>query len=314
MEFTHMNDDGYPRMVDVSDKGITKRRAVACGMIELPEAVLESIRDNSIKKGDVISVAWLAGIMGAKKTPDLIPMCHPIFLSGVEMDLKLVADGIYIEAITKTTGQTGVEMEALTAVSIAALTIYDMCKSLGFDMVIREIRLLEKTGGKSDMRRDKNPVYEKELFGTVVSLNKSVKKGTKKTPVDTIHCVEGLGIEGDAHMGPGKRQVSLLALSSIEKVEEALGKRLEHGSFAENITVDSKILYTLPLGTKLAIGSSIHEVSQIGKTCHTSCNIGKTVGECVMPKEGIFTAVIEEGDIQVGDTIYRLKEVANEGG
>lgn len=308
MELTHMNADGYPKMVDVSDKGITKRRAVACGKIELPREVLEHIQDKSIKKGDVLSVAWLAGIMGAKKTPDLIPMCHPIFLSGVDMNLKIVEDGIYIEAITKTTGQTGVEMEALTAVSTAALTIYDMCKSLGYDMVIRDIRLLEKTGGKSDIKQTVEPVYEKEVFGTVISLNKSVKKGTKKTPVDAIHCVKDLGIEGDAHMGPGKRQVSLLALDSIKKVEEVLGKGLKHGSFAENITVDSGTLYTLPLGTKLAIGTSIHEVSQIGKTCHTSCNIGKAVGECVMPKEGIFTAVIKEGDIHVGDHIYLLKD------
>lgn len=156
MEFTHFNDHGQAKMVDVSDKGITDRTAIARGWIQVNQVIMSKIVSKDMKKGDVLSVAQIAGIMGAKRTSELIPMCHNIFLTGADLSFELAEDQnrIYITAEVKTAGQTGVEMEALTAVSIAALAVYDMCKAVDKGMVIGDIQLLEKTGGKSgDYRR-----------------------------------------------------------------------------------------------------------------------------------------------------------------
>ena len=159
-EFTHFNEAGRARMVDVSEKAATSRTATAQGRILMQPETLEKIRRGKIAKGDVLAVAQTAGIMGAKRTPDLIPMCHPLLITSVDIDFKEDPqpnrDGlcsITATATVKTTGQTGVEMEALTAVSAAALTIYDMCKAVDRGMVIADICLLEKAGGKSGTYR-----------------------------------------------------------------------------------------------------------------------------------------------------------------
>ena len=150
MELTHFNENGRARMVDVGDKRETKRTAVARGYIQMAEATLETIKNGGIKKGDVLSVAQVAGIIGSKKTWDLIPMCHNILIDGADISFEMGEDRIWVEAQVKTTGKTGIEMEALTAVSIACLTIYDMCKAIDKRMVIGDIKLIRKTGGKSD--------------------------------------------------------------------------------------------------------------------------------------------------------------------
>ncbi len=149
--FTHFDSDGKAVMVDVSDKDITERVAVAKGRVLMEEATLTLVREGGLKKGDVLSVARLAGIMGAKKTPDLIPLCHPLALTSVKCDLEIASDepAIEITATCKLKGRTGVEMEALTAVSVAALTVYDMCKAVDKGMRISNIRLIHKSGGKS---------------------------------------------------------------------------------------------------------------------------------------------------------------------
>jgi len=155
-EFTHFNEDGRARMVDVSAKASTERVATAQAKVLLRPETLEKIQQRTIAKGDVLAVAQVAGVMGAKKTPDLIPMCHPMLLTSVDIsfredrqpDLSGVCS-ITITATVKTTGQTGVEMEALTAASVAALTIYDMCKSVDRGMSFSEVCLLSKAGGKS---------------------------------------------------------------------------------------------------------------------------------------------------------------------
>ena len=150
-DFTHFDPQGRAVMVDVSDKAETDRVAVARGMVRMRPETLALIRSGGVKKGDVLSVARLAGIMGAKRTPDLVPLCHPVALGSVEIDLSLTdaPPTVEIEARCRLTGRTGVEMEALTAVSVAALTIYDMCKSVDRSMVIGEIRLVRKSGGRS---------------------------------------------------------------------------------------------------------------------------------------------------------------------
>ena len=148
-EFTHINAEGRAKMVDVGDKAFTDRTAIARGeILMLPETV-EKIKEGGMKKGDVIGVAQIAGITGAKKTSDLIPMCHNIFISGCDMDFAIKEDRVEITATLSTNGQTGIEMEALTAVSLAALTVYDMCKAVDKTMKIQNIRLIKKTGGRS---------------------------------------------------------------------------------------------------------------------------------------------------------------------
>jgi len=150
-ELTHIDADGNAIMVDVSDKDVTQRTATAKGSVFMEPATLKLIADNNVKKGDVLSVAQLAGIMAAKKTPELIPLCHPLALSSVTVDLKVDAtrNAVDITATCKLKGRTGVEMEALTAVSVAALTVYDMCKAVDRGMIISDVRLIQKSGGKS---------------------------------------------------------------------------------------------------------------------------------------------------------------------
>lgn len=149
--FTHFDDQGNARMVDVGGKEVTERVATAQGSVLMQPATIALIRQGGIKKGDVLSVARLAGIMGAKRTPDLIPLCHPLSLSSVTVDLSVdeARNAIDITATCKLTGKTGVEMEALTAVSVAALTVYDMCKAVDKGMRLTDIRLTHKSGGKS---------------------------------------------------------------------------------------------------------------------------------------------------------------------
>ena len=146
---SHVDAGGRVRMVDVSDKPVTAREAVARGRITMSQEALRIVRAGAIKKGDPLQTARLAGIMAAKRTADLIPLCHPLPLSHVEVELRELADGYEIEARARTTAQTGVEMEALTAVAVAALTVYDMVKAVDKAMVIGEIRLIEKRGGRS---------------------------------------------------------------------------------------------------------------------------------------------------------------------
>ena len=149
MDFTHFNDQGRAKMVDVGEKVPTRRTATAAARVLVNENTFALIRSGGMKKGDVLTVAQVAGVMGAKRTPDLIPMCHPILMDGIDLSLHLDEQrcAVEIQATVSCDGRTGVEMEALTAVSIAALTVYDMCKAVQKDMVITDIRLIKKTGG-----------------------------------------------------------------------------------------------------------------------------------------------------------------------
>lgn len=151
MDFTHFNESGRAKMVDVGEKNITVRTAVAAGRVLVSKSTFDLIKSGGMKKGDVLTVAQIAGVMGAKRTPDVIPMCHPILIDGIDLSLSLNEErlSVEIEATVSCAGRTGVEMEALTAVSVAALTVYDMCKAVQRDMEITDIRLLTKTGGKS---------------------------------------------------------------------------------------------------------------------------------------------------------------------
>jgi len=157
MDFTHFNNDGYARMVDVSEKNDTVRTATAQAVVHMQPATLQVIKSGGIKKGDVLGVSQVAGIMGAKQTSSLIPMCHPLMLTSVDIEFEMdeLNSNIIIRCQVKTTGKTGVEMEAISGVSVAAMTIYDMSKAIDRWMEITDIKLMEKMGGKSGhVKRD----------------------------------------------------------------------------------------------------------------------------------------------------------------
>jgi cyclic pyranopterin phosphate synthase len=154
-DFTHIDQEGNPTMVDISAKKMSLRKAIARSIVALPAEVAKNLIGNDIitKKGSVFQTAIVAGIMAAKKTGELIPLCHPLGLDDCKIDIQVNEQDLIIECTAITTGKTGVEMEALTGATIAALTVYDMCKALSHDIVIKEIKLMEKTGGKNDFKR-----------------------------------------------------------------------------------------------------------------------------------------------------------------
>ena len=149
MDFTHFNDEGRAKMVNVGDKDITSRKASASGKIHVNAETFRLIKTGGMKKGDVLTVAQVAGIMGAKKTPDIIPMCHPININGADISISLDDENLTVNvtATVSCSGRTDVEMEALTTVSVALLTVYDMCKAVQKDMIITDIKLISKSGG-----------------------------------------------------------------------------------------------------------------------------------------------------------------------
>src|SRR5664279_3607748 len=154
-ELSHLNEQGLATMVDVSEKKISQRKAVARSIVELPPAVYEKLTNGDIqtKKGSVFQTAIIAGIMAAKKTGELIPLCHPLGLDNCKIEIHMNGHELVIDCTATITSKTGVEMEALVGASIAALTVYDMCKALSHDIVIKEIKLMEKTGGKNEYKR-----------------------------------------------------------------------------------------------------------------------------------------------------------------
>jgi cyclic pyranopterin phosphate synthase len=276
-------------MIDITPKKETEREAVAYARIRMNPETLKLIKEGKLIKGDVLTTAEIAGIMAAKKTPYLLPLCHPLLLTNVKVEFDLPDEGNSVEvtATAKGIGKTGMEMEALVAASISVLTIYDMCKGVDKDMTIEEVYLLRKGGGKSGM------YIAPQRKARLVAICLSPEKGTKKEPIAEGWIEEGKGLSGDAHAG-GIREVSLLAIESIQKARRQ-GMKLNPGDSAENLVTSGIDLMALPLGTKLHIGNEvIIEVTQIGKEYHR--------GDFkLLPEEGIFARVIQGGLIKVGD-------------
>lgn len=300
-DLTHVNEQGRARMVDVSDKPRTHRTARAAGRVRMAPSTVELVRTGGAKKGDVLAVAQVAAIMAAKCCSDIVPMCHPVALTGVDVRFSLEPDGVAIEAECRCTGETGVEMEALTAVSAAGLTIYDMLKAHQRDMVIEEVRLLEKTGGKSGrFVRAEGPAAGAR--GTVEAVCTSAEKGVRKRPVEAIELRVGTGVVGDAHAGAWHRQVSLLPAEAVDELRDVLPD-LAPGDFAENVLMRGMDLKALPVGTVLLAGSAELVVTQIGKTCHNDCEIRRLTGRCAMPTEGVFCVVTRDGELRAGDAV-----------
>lgn len=315
-DLTHINEQGRARMVDVSAKQKTQRVARAAGFVRMAPATLELVRTGGCKKGDVLAVAQVAGIMAAKRCWELVPMCHPIQLTGVDVRFELVDDergcGVAIEAECRCCGETGVEMEALTAASVAGLTVYDMLKATQRDMVVDDVRLLEKSGGASGhfVRAEVGDAGDKAgaavpavADASVVAVSISEKKGTRKKPQESIELVVGHGVAGDAHAGNWHRMVSLLPEESVDVMREML-PNLAAGDFAENILTRGLSLKELPVGTVLTVGECELVVTQIGKKCHNDCEIHRLTGKCVMPTDGIFAVVTRGGVVRPGDPIH----------
>lgn len=295
---THVDRQGEARMVDVGDKAVTRRMARAGACVWMAAKTLRLLREQALPKGDVLAVAKIAGIMAAKRTFELVPLCHPLPLSFVDVSFSVVDEDsrVDIECVTRTEARTGVEMEALTGAAVAAITIYDMCKAVDRGMVIGDIRLLEKTGGKEDYLRPG------EETGVVVAVSVSSEKGERKSPVAAVELRAGHGLLGDAHAGSGERQVSLLAQESIDKMV-ALGLKFGPGDFAENVTTKGIDLLSLPVGSVLEVGEALLEITEIGKECHSHCAIYHQAGDCVMPREGVFAQVLEGGRVAAGDRV-----------
>jgi len=299
MQLSHVHHDGSARMVDISDKEATARKAVARSRVRVGRETLELITTDQLDKGDVLATARIAGIMAAKKTPDLIPLCHPLQLADIDISFNVLSSipAVDIYSTVKTTDRTGVEMEALAGASLAALTVYDMCKSVEKGIVVENTRLLKKTGGKSGTYLDS------ELTGEIAGVCRSEEKGTPKSEIPGGELREQWGLEGDAHAGQKLRQVSLLAAEDIAEME-ARGLDLDPGAFGENLITRGLNLPEIPVGTLLRIGEEVRlEVTQIGKECHDRCHIYHTVGDCIMPRRGIFARVLEGGPVRPGDGI-----------
>lgn len=282
MELTHTNCKNEINMVSVSNKESVRRIAKAYGKVKLLPEVINLIKENKIKKGNVLTTAKIAGIMSAKNTSGIIPLCHNIPIELIDIDFKLNDSSLEIFSNVESFTKTGVEMEALTAVSVAALTIYDMCKSADKNIVISEIKLLEKL----KLKKFK-----------ITSLNISKEKGVSKIPVNKILVKENFGIEGDAHASfDTDRQISLLDIHDM-KLSNEDGLLFKAGDFAENITTDGINFDEIKIGTKLFLGDVVAEVTQKSKKCHTGCNIQKMTGVCAMQKMGIFAKILKSGEV-----------------
>ena len=305
ISLSHIDSQGEARMVDVGGKAVTRRTARVGVRVWMAPATLKLLQEQALPKGDVLAVAKVAGIMAAKRTSELVPLCHPLALTQVDLEFKVVGEEsrIDIECETHTDDRTGVEMEALVGAAVAAITIYDMCKAVDRGMVIGDLRLLQKTGGKEDYVRPAGPVGVAGVAaGTVVAVNVSAAKGERKKSTSAVTLRVEHGIEGDAHAGEWHRQVSLLAQESIDKMTAA-GLDVGPGDFAENITTAGLEVDSLPLYTTLEMGEALVEVTQIGKECHSRCAIYHQAGDCVMPREGIFVKVLRGGRVAPGDSV-----------
>ena len=287
MALSHLDEQGKAVMVDVSSKPRVRR----CGPGRGPDPHggrkrFGLLRANLLKKGDALAVARVAGIAAAKRTAELIPLCHNIRIDQVSVDFTLGEDCVEIEAGAVCTESTGIEMEALTAVAVAALTLYDMCKAADKGMRITDIRLLSKTKGSAGVRRE----------FSILSINISERTGVQKKPVARAVLREGHGIEGDAHAGDWHRQVSLLADEDIQTMR-GRGIELGFGDFAENVTTRGIDLGALPIGTLLNLGPALLEITQIGKECHHEMrDLPRGGGLRHAPQGGVCPGAARGGD------------------
>jgi cyclic pyranopterin phosphate synthase len=320
---SHLNEKGRARMVNIGEKQDTHRIAIAEGEVIMKPKTLTLVKDRKMAKGDVLGIAQVAGIMAAKQTSRAIPLCHPLILTNVDMDFYFMEErnSILIRSIVMTTGKTGVEMEALHAVTIAALTIYDICKAIDRGIEISNVHLVEKDGGRSGHYQGKsylNIEQGKELGsqsksadgeisrkGVVLAICVGDSRQAPKKQVKSASLIEDFGMKGDIHAGVDHKQISLLSLASLEKNRQEGGYELNYGDLFENIVFQGlENLFQYPIGTIIKVGPEvILRITQIGKDHDVDIEACGQKVRSIMPQEGIFTQVVKGGTIQEGDSI-----------
>lgn len=277
MELTHIDSSGKALMVDVSDKQPTKREAVAEGFVRMKPETLRLIIDGDAKKGDVLGVARVAGIMAAKHTPELIPLCHPLPLTSVEVDVEpLSPDRVRVLARASCVHITGVEMEAMTAASVAALTVYDMCKAVDRGMTIEGVRLIRKSGGKSGVFERPAPYVSK------LNLMRSKEGGAKRISL------------ADA---------GALNEAAASQVQTFCTKR-----FLPDIVTDGLEYSNLSVGEKLLVGDAEIEITDLGKECQDECELRDAGKLCSLKTNCAFGKVTKKGEIYPYCEITRIEE------
>ena len=297
--------DNSPSMVNVNYKEESLRSATAKARVRLNASTLTLIRARRVPKGDVLSVSKVAGIQAAKQTAGLIPLCHPIMMghTAIEFDTSSGDDVIEVISTVSGIGRTGFEMEALVAASVASLNIYDMCKGFDRGIVVEDLRLVRKSGGKSGTYNSEPPSRQK---GRLVAVCVGTNLGPK-SPVEEGVLEKELGLTGDIHAGT-VRQVSLLSVEMIRRFTSALeglnplmmassGVQVRPGYSGENLVTEGIDLANLPLGTRLRVGGqALLEVMQIGKQFHKP-------GYYLLPLAGVFARVVESGTVRGGDEV-----------
>lgn len=296
MELTHLDERGRAKMVDVAQKEVTLREATAEALLAMRPETLKRIYEGTLEKGDVLSVARIAGIMGAKKTSELIPLCHPLEISSVIVEFEPAFEAGLLRIRTKVRlwGRTGAEMEALVAGAITALAVYDMIKAVDRQAALKGLWLLEKSGGKSGLWRREAPE------GRVLAVNRADRRGIPKENVGEGFLEVGVGLVGDAHAG-SERELSLFPIEALALAPKEILSSLREGEYSENITIQGIPLEELRVGKKLKIGEAEVEIVQIGK--------GKLEPEgrpWIVSREGRFARVTRSGKVKVGDSVLVL--------
>ncbi len=272
MELTHLDEHGAARMVDVSEKKVTTRDALAEGFIRMRPETLALITAGGMPKGDVFAVARVAGIMAAKRTSDLIPMCHPLPIDSVKVDIRPVPpDRVHILARVRCTHKTGVEMEALTAASVAALTVYDMCKAVDRGMCIENVKLMEKSGGKSGAYR---------------------RATLESARVDTLS-------------PETMEDVSLLSGETLDLMRALDYRGLCMKKFKADLVTRGLDYTALRAGDLLEIGGAAIEITRTGKHCYPECPLRQENIACTLSRDVAFGKIVQAGSIAAGDGIVR---------
>lgn len=295
MEITHLDEKGRAKMVDVAQKGVTLREAKAEALLSMDPETLKKIYEGAIEKGDVLAVARIAGIMGAKKTAELIPLCHPLEISSVGVDFEPVPEAgiLRIRTAVRLWGRTGAEMEALVAGAVAALAVYDMIKAVDRRAALRGLWLQEKSGGKSGH-------WKREIEGEVLAVNMAKERGIPKENVGEGFLEVGVGLVGDAHAG-SERELSLFPIEALALAPKEVLSSIREGEYSENITIKGIPLEELRVGTRLKVGEAEVEIVQIGK--------GKLEPKgrpWIVSREGRFAKVVKAGRVRVGDPVRVL--------
>lgn len=315
-KLSHIGDDNRARMVDVSGKDVTVRTARAEAHVKLGPDVAKLLAGRgSVQKGNVLETARIAGIQAAKKTAELVPLCHPLALDHVDVEGTLEGETLRLVCDVRCSGRTGVEMEAMMGVSVAAITVYDMCKSAAKGIEIGSVRLLRKTGGRSgDWHRDPGASTGEKTTAEVLAVCVS-PGGVPKIPVpEGVVTVDGLKGDGRDHDKHWKEHRAI-SIQDEELIEDlcAEGYDLGHGTMGENLTVRNLNVQKMEPGTKLHFSGGVElELTEARRPCFVLDKIDAKLKDDVILRCGFMARVLQTGTISPGETIRVEKTAAND--